>query len=114
MPGQNHPAPNNNPPCNNQAPQQPAHIPNAAAGNVSFFNQPANGNEELYDPNTRGDNQAPVYPRNPLNQQPVFTTEDSFTIVSAIPYNGPSTIVAAQNQVQGGPDNSDSFQEVYP
>jgi hypothetical protein len=118
----NVPLPGNNqapiPYGQNPAPPHPARIPNAAAGNGGFFNQPANGNEVLYDPDTRGDDQEPVYPINQPSQQQQqpepAPTEDSFMVVSATPYNGPHNTVVAQNQGQWRPGNLESFQEAYP
>jgi len=116
----NVPLPGNNlapiPYGQNPAPPQPAYIPNAAAGNGGCFNQPANGNEVLYDPDTRGDDQEPVYPINQPSQQQQQPepTEDSFMVVSATPYNGPHNTVVAQNQGQWRPGSLESFQEAYP
>jgi hypothetical protein len=52
---------------------------------AEMYNQYADNNEPLDDPNTRGDNQAPVYPRNQPSQQQSVPIEDSFPIASAIP-----------------------------
>ncbi|KAA6360389.1 MAG: hypothetical protein EZS28_044084, partial [Streblomastix strix] len=92
---------------NNPAPNQPV------AGNAGFFSQPVNDDDVLDDHNSRGDNYQPVYPRNQPRQQTVVE-EDSFQAVSAIPNTTPFTPLTAQNQIQVFPDNTESFQEVYP